>query len=72
MSMAQTPENHRDELVERFRIELLDAGLSPRNAFYMANEKYMQMKKLGWLPHQLTPSRNNYACPREPMVSRVV
>ena len=56
--------NHRDKLVMQFRDELLAAGLSPRNAFYIANEKYLQMKKLGWLPHQLNPGRSNYLAAR--------
>lgn len=42
----------RDSLVTAFTEELLRSGLSRRNAFYFANEKYLALKKLYWLPNQ--------------------
>jgi hypothetical protein len=42
----------RDSLVSAFTEELLKSGLSQRNAFYFATEKYIALKKLYWLPNQ--------------------
>ena len=42
----------RDSLVDAFTREMVAAGLSQRNAFLFANEKYLALKKLYWLPNQ--------------------
>jgi hypothetical protein len=47
----------RDSLVTAFTEELQRSGLSQRNAFYVANEKYLALKKLYWLPNQQNVAR---------------